>query len=667
MKIAVVGAGNMGSGIAQKYATEGFTVTLYDNNHANLERGQSNIERTLTEAVARNIFSEQRCAHIKNRLHYTSRLADLAHQDLIIEAVFEDLAVKKALFLELDGLCDAKTCFATNTSSFLVEQLALATQRADRVVGLHYFYHPAKNKLVEVIRGTKTSDATFSLAWELQEKINKLPIRSHDAPGFVVNRFFVPWLNEAMRIKQEGLANIATIEAAAKACFGIGMGPFELMNVTGLPITLHAATALGKALGPFYDICPLIHEGMAQAGWDLTGAIDHEAFLVIQERLMGQVFWVATQMVLEDRVCSIEDCDLGARVGLRWAKGPFELMADDPLRAQRLIASFQSRYHLKDAPHYLEIAHDAKALCPKRVSIEREGQLGIVTLNRPDALNALDLKMVTELEQAFEQLGHDEAIDTIVLRGKGKAFAAGADTQFFVDRMRTQHVQDIVDFARFAQHVFMTIDGCKKKVICAISGMALGGGLELALACDAIVAESNASLGFPETGIGIYPGLGGTQRTTHRAGVALARWLVLSGETLTAEEARDIGLIDAVCAPGDLLKTAHSLIGAKRPALRPLLATSFKEIESLFEQPLDRLLSEEAAANERARNALKKLKTKAPLALKAADRLIQSAPGVALLDGLALETAGLFEIFSTQDAWVGISSIGKAKPSFSGT
>ena len=176
-----------------------------------------------------------RAAAIRGRIRGTTRDEDLAEADLVVEAVFEDLAVKKAVFARLDRACRAETILATNTSSFAVAELAAGTPHPERVLGLHYFYHPAKNRLVEVVAGPATHERHLHRAWALQETLGKTPIRSRDAKGFIVNRFFSPWLNEAVRLLEEGVADVATIDAAARKAFGIGMGPFELMNVTGVP------------------------------------------------------------------------------------------------------------------------------------------------------------------------------------------------------------------------------------------------------------------------------------------------------------------------------------------------------------------------------------------------------------------------------------------------
>ncbi len=625
--IGVIGAGNMGSGIAQKYATEKFQVILLDLNQEALQKGKQRIEQALGEGVSRQIFSKLQSQEILSRLHFTCNINDLANTDLIIEAIFEDERVKKELFEKLDALCHAKTIFATNTSSFYVSHLAIATQRSDRFVGLHYFYHPAKNKLVEVIKGTNTSDSTFKKIWTIQEQLGKIPIQSKDAPGFIVNRFFVPWLNEAMHIVHEGVCNIATIEAAAKKTFAIAMGPFELMNVTGVPITMHTANTLAKELGNFYAPCELVKAIVASnAQWDLAGTVDPETLDLVSARLLSVVFKVATQMVLGEKVCTVEDCDLAARVGLRWKKGPFELMG---------------------------------ALTPQFISTRLEKNVGYITLNRPDTLNALNETIIAELSDRFTSLAQNPEVHGIVIAARGKAFVAGADTHFFVEQIQKNNVQRIVQFAQKAQDLFYQIDTCKKPVVCALDGLTLGGGLELALSCDYIVATAKTKLGLPETGIGIYPGLGGTQRTPRRVGIALARWLVLTGEIISAETAHEIGLIDEVVSPAELKNRAAQLAITQSPRLENTYSgqtpEKFREISDTFQAPLSDLLA-----------GIKKLTSKAPIALKTADDLIKNTATKTLIDGLKAETAGLSMIFQTQDALVGLSSIGKNRPTFTG-
>jgi len=170
-KIGVVGAGNMGSGIAQKAAAEGFEVVMIDLDEDAAKRGHERIRSLLAEGVERGIFPQSTAEAVASRVRPSGKLEALADSDLVVEAVFEDLAVKRALFEKLDAACGASTILATNTSSFTVEDVATATKRVDRVVGLHYFYHPAKNRLVEVIPGDQTSAETVARSLEILNRI----------------------------------------------------------------------------------------------------------------------------------------------------------------------------------------------------------------------------------------------------------------------------------------------------------------------------------------------------------------------------------------------------------------------------------------------------------------------------------------------------------------
>lgn len=674
MMITVLGAGNMGAGIAQKYASEGCRVTLIDLHEPALQKGKERIVHTLDEAVQKGILSATKKAHILEQLSFTTQLEAAQKSQFVIEAIFEDKTAKKHLFNTLDGICAADTILATNTSSFYVTELAKATKRPDRCVGLHYFYHPAKNKLVEVIKGQLTSHATYQQAWNLQETIGKIPIASQDAPGFIVNRFFVPWLNEAMRLVEEGVSNIATVDAVAKQVFGVGMGPFELMNVTGVPIAFHAATTLAEELGPFYAPCQLIKPLVAKKSqWDLNGIVHHEHTQAITQRLLGTVFYIAHQLVFADNVCSLEDCDLGARVGLRWPQGPFQLMNQTGfMPTLEAVEKVLTPYPELSIPAQLtEHVKQATPYALKWVTTRIENRVGIITFNRPDALNALNSTVVAQLQTAFSSFAVDPKVEGIILEGRGKAFVAGADTRFFVESIRRNQFEPIYDFTAKAQALFTQIDTCHKPVVCKMNGLALGGGLELALACDYIIASSQALMGFPETGIGIYPGLGGTQRTPKRVGVEIARWLILSGELVLAPFAKQLGLVDEVAPLEHLHKLAMNLAqtGTQYKSLdKASLSPELAELTSAFKLPLQDLLSPQfQPTGKEAQKAISKLHSKAPLALQRADSLILQSVSHDIESGLRAEFEHLSGIFASRDALIGLSSIGQNKPVFTGS
>ena len=269
-QVAVIGAGNMGAGIAQKTAQEGLNVVMIDLKEEYVKKGLEGIASLLDQAVERKIFGPEKKAEVLARIKGSADLKDAARADLVIEAVFEDKQVKSDLFAQLNKVCKPEAVLATNTSSFKVGDLAAASGRPKNFVGLHFFYHPAKNRLLEVVPGSETSDTALALARKYAVVTSKTDIETADAPGFAVNRFFVPWLNESVRILREGIANIPTIDAAAKEAFKIGMGPFELMNVTGVPIAYHSTQTLGQELGKFYETCPLLAEQAGKGLWDLS-------------------------------------------------------------------------------------------------------------------------------------------------------------------------------------------------------------------------------------------------------------------------------------------------------------------------------------------------------------------------------------------------------------
>ena len=230
--LAVLGAGNMGSGIAQKMATEGFDVVLVDVDDEKVARGLGIIDRTLKEAGERGIMRPDKIRSIRERVRGTARFEDLGAADLVVEAVFEDRALKQDVFRRLESVCRKDAILATNTSSYLVSDIASAVKTPERVLGLHYFFHPAKNRLVEVIPGAQTDRRVFDRAWALQELLGKIPIESADASGFVVNRFFVVWLMEAIRLVEEGVANTVTVDEVAKRAFGVTIVASTLIQRT---------------------------------------------------------------------------------------------------------------------------------------------------------------------------------------------------------------------------------------------------------------------------------------------------------------------------------------------------------------------------------------------------------------------------------------------------
>ncbi len=681
--VGVVGAGNMGSGIAQKLAMEGAEVLLYDAHPEAVERGMGRIAALLDEGVERKVFTRPQADAVLGRLRPVDAVDALAACGLVIEAVFEDLGVKRRVFERLDAVCGPEVVLATNTSSFRVTDLQPGLRHPERLVGLHFFFHPAKNRLVEVIAGDHTRADVFDRAWAVMEGTGKDPIRSADAPGFIVNRFFVPWLNEAVRLHEEGVAAPGDIDAIAREVFGVGMGPFQLMNVTGVPIACHAANTLGEAFGAFYAPARGLERQVASgAHWELETSEAGSDPLVrarVAARLRAAA-WIAAGQLVDEGVGSVRDVELGARVGLRWPRGPFTMAGEVGLDAA--LGEMEALARAWDLPLPTVFASRRGWGGPEHpfalpvVVTERRGDVAIISLDRPDKLNALSPQLVAELEAAWDAVEADPQVRGVVLRGTGKAFGAGADVEFFVRSIEAGHIGAITAFSGRAARLFNRIDASDKRVVALLSGLSLGGGSELALTADHIVATPKGSLGFPETGLGIYPGLGGTQRSTRRVGRPLARWLVLAGKPIDARTAFDIGLVD-VFAPADQALTI-ALELARTGQTSADLPSRAAEPHALS-AAAERLLGDTTAETWLVRGARdpqdaealeleKLLSRKAPLALAEAARLVAMADrGGDVSRGLEAELEGIERMFATRDAHEGMKALlERRRPVFEG-
>ena len=673
-KIGVIGAGNMGSGIAQKLAQEGLNVVMIDIKDEFVARGLSTIKNLLQEAVERKIFKPDQVDQILSRIEGTTDFNAVADADVVIEAVFEDKAVKSDLFQKLDAICENKTILATNTSSFYVREFAQQTKRPDRFVGLHYFYHPAKNRLLEVIPHDGTSTDTIEKSMLISKLHSKTAILVKDAPGFAVNRFFVPFLNEAARMSEENLANIPTIEEASKRAFSIGMGAFQLMNVTGIPIALHAATTLGNELGAFYAPAKILESQVDKAeNWDLTGDVDETKMDTIIDRFWGVCLGVAAALV-DEGVASIEDTDRGAKIGLRWIRGPFEIMNKIGIeRTYTVVEAMTQRYPDFKMPAILNKQKElAQPFTFQFVDLAVKGDIAYITLNRPEAMNALNEEVFAQLADQFGRAEKNQAVKAIVFQGAGKAFVAGADIRYFVQKIKAGQIPDIVAFTRRGHELLQRIENSDKLTIALLDGLSLGGGSELALACQAIIATPAGSLAFPETGIGIYPGLGGMLRCALQVGPELAKYYVFTGAPISATDALDLGIAVNVVAPSAVSAAIDELVAAGKPdKYRPrTIPDRFQAYVSIGSpENVANLIKGQALEGVDAGLAGKISKIvgyKAPLAIQMSNEIIDQQIGKSIPDAAEIELERLSDIFATADALEGLSSLGRRRPEYKG-
>ena len=248
-KICVLGAGTMGSGIAQAFAAKGYEVIVRDIKDEFVQKGLGMIEKNIKKLATKGKITEEAAEEILSRVSGTTELSLLDDVDLIIEAAVENMEIKRQIFKELDEICKPEAILATNTSSLSITEIATSTKRVDKVIGLHFFNPAPVMKLVEIIKGMGTSQETYDAVHELVINISKEPVQVEEAPGFVVNRILVPMINEAVCIYAEGIANAADIDKAMMLGANHPMGPLALGDLIGLDVCLAIMDVLYKETG----------------------------------------------------------------------------------------------------------------------------------------------------------------------------------------------------------------------------------------------------------------------------------------------------------------------------------------------------------------------------------------------------------------------------------
>jgi 3-hydroxybutyryl-CoA dehydrogenase len=264
--VGVAGSGTMGSGIAIVAARAGFRTKVYDTREDAIARARMQTEAFLQKSAARGKIPADAVPGIMARWEGTTRLDDLADCDIVIEAVFEDLAVKHDLFGRLDTVCPPHTIFASNTSTIAITEIAGGSGRPDRTVGMHFCLPAQLMKLIEMSPGLETSDATFAAAWDFAVALGQRPVRTQDTPGFILNYFLIPFNNDAIRLVEQGVAEPADIDTAIKAALGYPMGPLELLDLIGMDTQRLLCEAMHGLTHEPRATCPPLVRRMIAAG-----------------------------------------------------------------------------------------------------------------------------------------------------------------------------------------------------------------------------------------------------------------------------------------------------------------------------------------------------------------------------------------------------------------
>ncbi len=568
----------MGHGIAEVFAMAGFEVNLMDISDEILRNALNRIRDSL-ERLSRRGELREGVDIIMSRIHTTTKIAEaVKYIDFLVEAVPENADLKKNMFREADQYAPSHAIFASNTSTIPITELSEVTSRRERFIGMHFMNPPPLMKLVEITRGKYTSDDAVNVTVQLTRILNKEPVVvNKDVPGFIVNRILFRVMLEACReVVQEGIKMI-DLDAMARNVLGLPMGPFELLDYIGLDTSLFIVKAMMER-GFKAHPCPLL-EGLVGKG--KLGVKSGEGFYkypgpgqyvkpkVMPEqgleldpiRLMAPAINELAWLVRED-VATIDDIDKSVKLGLNYPWGLSEFA--DETGIDNIINALTQ---LKDISGWDEYEPDLLLTnYVKEGRLGRKGGKGFkeypevefrkydeimlridppsawIVLNKPDKLNVLTPKMADEIVNVLRSIEDDPRIRVVVITGSGKAFCAGADINQFQNTTPMQMFKTM----RHYHSMTLEIEYYTKPVIAAINGYAVGGGLEIAMACDIRIASEDALLGQPEINLGIIPGAGGTQRLTRLTNLGISKELILMGRQVSAKAALGYGVINRV-------------------------------------------------------------------------------------------------------------------------
>ena len=630
-RIAVLGAGEMGHGIAELAALRGFEVRLRDVDAGIVEKALGKVRWSLDKLAEKAQVTKEDAAAAIGRLRGTTDLAEaLEGADLVIEAVPERLDLKRKVFAEVERLAPAACVLATNTSGMQIAEIGEGLRDPSRLVGMHFFNPVLLMDLVEVVPSDKTApDATATAVAVARALGKKVVVCRKDVPGFITTRLVGAFFNAAGWLVHRRVATKEQVDAALRFQAGFPMGPFELADLAGLDVARDAGQYVSERLGPAYRAAPVVEELVREGrlgtkvgrgfydyahGRPQLKPADGEGF--DPAKVLAVVANEAAKLMHEG-VGTAAEIDEAMRLGCAFPKGPLawadergldvvlktllDLKEESGLDAYEPAEPLVSRVddgHLgkKTGKGFHEWAEPSGAETRRAygtLRVDKDGSIAVVTLDRPHRLNAIDAEMTEDIARCFVDLAHDRDVRAVVVIGSGeKAFCVGADLASTADIDPGSAAQMV----RRAHLAFLAIEKCPKPVVAALNGYAFGGGFELAMACDFRVAARRVELALPEVKLGLLPAAGGTQRLPRLVGLARAKEIALLGGRHKADEALAWGLVTSVVDNDRVLEEAKAL--ARRLAENaPLaLAKTKMALHAAFDTPIQHGMEIEANA-----------------------------------------------------------------------
>jgi enoyl-CoA hydratase/3-hydroxyacyl-CoA dehydrogenase len=611
--VAVVGAGTIGPDIGYylKSALPGLKLYLIDISQPALDSAMQRFTDYTNKAIQRGKMNASEAERVRANVHATIDYEVAREADWAIEAATEDLALKRKIFARLEALMRPDAWITSNTSSLPAARIFADLRHKDRATVTHFFAPAWRNPVVEVIDTPALDAQVLEDLRALFCLTGKVPLVTADVPCFMLDRVFDNWCNEAAHL----LDGASAAEIDTVAAEFVHAGPFFVLNLAhGNPIIIETNTLQADEEGEHYRPAAVFRSvetwRTASPGKPVPVAKDTAA--AIRDRLLG-VLISQSGDILDRAIGAPQDIELGCRLGLGFKSGPLELMgrlgAADVSRIGERLAGERPGLPLPQRPPaaYQDFS--------RFVLIDDARDVKVITIRRPEALNALHDELTDEILGVIRRYENDPAVRGFVVTGYGpRAFSAGADIGRFPKMLGD--AEAAAQYARDCSRLLLHIDRMTKPVVAALNGMALGGGLELALRCHGIVAMRHAWLQLPEITLGIVPGLGAMVVPYRRWPNAAATFhnMMRRAERVSAKTAHELGMIDHLrddyaamidaaieCVhvlQGSLRPPADGAIAIEQPTPAEAIAANGQKLSAEVTSILERAIVEAAAAQD---------------------------------------------------------------------
>lgn len=557
-EVAILGAGAIGPDIGYffKFALPDTKLVLVDIVEKPLENARDRIEGYIQKGLSYKKMTEEKAKAVRSKIVYTTDYSDIKNADLVIEAITENLKIKKRVFVQVEDLVSDNTIISSNTSSIPAERIFSELRNVSRTTVTHFFAPAWRNPAVEVISWEKVDRKVIEYLCWMFCVMGKVPIITKDAICFMLDRIFDNWCNESALLL--GTATASQIDKVAEEF--VFAGPFYVLNLAKGNRIIVETNTLQMEEGSHYqptnifrsvDVWETIRPGSKLE-------VPKEIVDVVRDRLLGIVFSQSFD-VIDRGIGTLADLNLGCQAGLGFKKGPFDIMRDlGETEVARIAEKFQRER--PGMPGAKSGFSDYQRF-NRHILVDEIEDVKVITIRRPHVMNALNNEVNDEILTVMKEDEDNPCVKGFVITGYGpSAFCSGAEIGRFTEMLGDAEVS--AQYARDCSKLLLYIDRTDKPVVAAVNGYALGGGFELAMRCHKIVATENVWFQFPEVTLGIVPGIGGLVVPFRKWGKPVSSVFqdaVRFAKRISVKEALDIGLVAKLTHDYvDLIKAAVS-------------------------------------------------------------------------------------------------------------